>query len=101
MVSSINRLNSELREKLEVSRKDLNEEKSKSFKLREEIDSISMKHKRESERYKTQIEEIEKDWNSKVEAFSCLISMYNELRVKAKSLEEELEKIESLEGKPI
>lgn len=98
LVASINRLNAELREKLEILRKELNEEKNNNFKLREKIDDITIKQKREADKFRSQIEELEKEWNSKVDSFSNLLTMYNELRVKSKNLEEEIEKIDALEG---
>ena len=97
-MSSTNKLNSELRDKLETCRQDLAQEKNKCSKISEELNEATIKQREESEKYQAQIEELEREWNEKLSSFQSVLVMYNELRARSEALEIELNHQENLEG---
>ena len=98
LVASTNKLNSELREKLESVRHELVNEKSKNISIESQLKSSIDRENQKDELHRHEIEGLEREWNKKVDSFTSIISMYNELRLRSEALENEVSKVEMLES---
>lgn len=91
-----NRLNADLKEKLDLCRKELAKEKARVDQIGKDWEGKVLFQKGEAERYREELQGFQNHWKEKIESVGNIIAMYNELRGKADALQQENK---TLEGK--
>lgn len=99
LVASTNRLNSEITSKLETARAESAELRKNAGQLSDTVEELSQKIDADAVNHSLVVDAFQKEITQRNDALTNLLQLYNDLRIKSKSLEIELESGEVLQGK--
>ena len=93
-----NKLNADLRDRLEACRRELIAEKSRLDQLACEYETKIEIQRKDTDKYRKELKDFEDHWKDKIESVGNVIAMYNELRIKSEALQKENSQLEGITG---